>query len=86
MGYNPPHAPSGCIMTVTLKNGIELVERVEKGPWEPPNVPTQERLREKFVDAAAPVIGAARARDAFDVAISIGAAPDLAALTALLRT
>lgn len=85
LGYNPASAPSGCIMTVVLKDGTEIVERVDRGPWEPPNVPTLERLREKFLGAAGPVIGDARANAAFDAAWAIDSASDLEGLMHLVR-
>jgi 2-methylcitrate dehydratase PrpD len=85
LGYNPPHAPSGCIMTIRLKDGTEHVERVEKGPWEPPNVPSRESLRQKFLGAAAPVIGQANAEKAFNVAEAIETARDMDQLMSLLR-
>ena len=85
LGYNPPNAPSGCIMTLALKDGTELVERVEKGPWEPPNVPTRESLQQKFLGAAAPVIGETNAEEAFHLSETIETASDVEQLMSLLR-
>ena len=85
LGYNPRNAPSGCIMTVRLKDGTELVERVEKGPWEPPNVPTRDSLQQKFLGAAAPVIGAANAEEAFQLSETIETVGDVGRLMSLLR-
>ena len=85
LGYNPRNAPSGCIMTVRLKDGTERVERVEKGPWEPPNVPTRESLQQKFLGAASPVIGETKAEEAFHLSVTIETASDVERLMSLLR-
>jgi 2-methylcitrate dehydratase PrpD len=85
LGYNPPNAPSGCIMTVRLKDGVELEERVEKGPWEPPNVPSRDSLREKFLGAATSVIGTTNAENAFDAIEAIETVSDVENLMSLLR-
>ena len=85
LGYNPRNAPSGCIMTVRLKDGTERVERVEKGPWEPPNVPTRESLQQKFLGAASPVIGETKAEEAFHLSETIETASDVERLMSLLR-
>jgi 2-methylcitrate dehydratase PrpD len=85
LGYNPASAPSGCIMAVRLKDGSEYVEQVNRGPWEPPNVPDDDTLRGKFVSACNGVIGARAANMAFDAAYSIDSATDVHSLMHLLR-
>jgi 2-methylcitrate dehydratase PrpD len=47
-GYNPSYAPYGCVVQVTLKDGRKLVERVDKGPWEPSTPPGWDDLVPKF--------------------------------------
>jgi 2-methylcitrate dehydratase PrpD len=86
LGYNPSSGPSGCIMTVRLRNGTEYVERVDKGPWEPPSVPSEITLREKFVAASEGIVDARSSSAAFDALCSIERASDVHALMALLRT
>lgn len=65
LGYNPPEAPSGCIMTMRLKDGAIYTERSEHGPWEPPNIPPWDELLDKFVGASSEVLDATDARRAF---------------------
>jgi 2-methylcitrate dehydratase PrpD len=86
LGYNPSSGPSGCIMTVRMRNGTEYVERVDKGPWEPPSIPSEKTLREKFVTASEGIIDATSSNAAFDALYSIEGASDVHALMALLRT
>jgi len=51
-GYNPPHAPYGCLVKIRLKDGRELSQQVDKGPWEPETPPQWDDLAEKFVGNA----------------------------------
>lgn len=51
-GYNPPHAPYGCLVKIRLKDGRELSRQVDKGPWEPETPPQWNDLVEKFVGSA----------------------------------
>lgn len=85
LGYNPTSAPSGCIMTVRLKGGQEFVERVDRGPWEPPSIPSDDTLREKFVSACNGVLDSNAANRAFEAAYSIDRQSGVQSLMSLLR-
>jgi len=47
-GYNPPHAPYGCLVKIRLKNGQEFSRQVDQGPWEPATPPSWDDLVEKY--------------------------------------
>lgn len=47
-GYNPPHAPYGCLLKVKLKDGKELSEQVDHGPWELGTPPTWDDVVDKY--------------------------------------
>ena len=47
-GYNPPHAPYGCLVKIRLKDGRELSRQVDQGPWEPATPPSWDDLVEKY--------------------------------------
>ncbi len=47
-GYNPPHAPYGCLVRIILKNGQLVSQQVDQGPWEPQTPPSWNDLVEKF--------------------------------------
>ncbi len=60
LGYNPDAAPSGCILTIRLKDGTEHVRHQYRGPWEPETPPGWEALGAKFRSCARGVIQADR--------------------------
>lgn len=85
LGYNPPEAPSGCIMTVVLKDGRSCTERVLRGPWEPPSVPGPSELLGKFIDAGSQLLEEADAQRAFAMLQDLDTLPRVDELTRILR-
>ncbi|MEL0107884.1 MAG: MmgE/PrpD family protein [Rhodospirillales bacterium] len=51
-GFLPPHAPHGCHMTITMKDGTEYAFEQNRGPWEPATSPSFDDLAEKFRSCA----------------------------------
>jgi len=47
-GYNPPHAPYGCLIKIGLKDGRVLSRQVDQGPWEPGTPPSWDDVVEKY--------------------------------------
>ncbi len=66
-GYNPPYAPYGCVVKIKLRNGKELSERVDQGPWVSQNAPSWDEVVEKYRSNAEPVLK----KDAVDQSIDM---------------
>lgn len=47
-GYNPPHAPYGCLVKLKLRDGRELSEQVDQGPWQGGALPSWDDVVDKY--------------------------------------
>jgi 2-methylcitrate dehydratase PrpD len=81
-GYNPPHAPYGCRLSVWLRDGTKLVRQVDRGPWEPSSPPTWNDVVEKFRGNAEAAMSAA---DADAVVTTVEGLERLDDIRALMR-
>ena len=66
-GYNPPYAPYGCVVKIKLRNGKELSERIDQGPWVSQNAPSWDEVVEKYRSNAELVLK----KDAVDQSIAM---------------
>lgn len=64
-GYNPPHAPYGCLLKVKLKDGREFSQQVDRSPWGPESPPSWDDVVDKYRNNAEPVLD----RDKIDLSI-----------------
>ncbi|MBI3937906.1 MAG: MmgE/PrpD family protein [Betaproteobacteria bacterium] len=85
LGYNPEIAPSGCILTIRMKNGTEYVRRQYKGPWEPETPPTWEALGAKFRSCARVVLPTERVDRAMALLRDLEQLDDIGGLMDLVR-
>jgi 2-methylcitrate dehydratase PrpD len=83
-GYNPPHAPYGCVVKVALKNGQQLSRQVDQGPWEPGTPPSWDDLVEKFRSSAELVVPTATVDQIVDVVKDLEKLDDVSRLMALI--
>lgn len=84
-GYNPPYAPYGCVVNVTLKDGRRFSERVDQGPWEPATPPAWDDLVAKFRGSAESVLPETVVDQAVDDIARLEQLEDIGGLMALLR-
>ncbi len=83
-GYNPPHAPYGCLVKITLKNGQQLSRQVDQGPWEPGTPPSWDDLVEKFRSSAELVVPAATVDQIVELVKDLEKLDDISRLMALI--
>ena len=86
LGYNPEAAPSGCILTIRLKNGVEHVRRQYKGPWEPETPPDFDALSAKFESCAGAVLAHDRVERTIALLRNLEKLDDVSRLMDLLRS
>jgi len=84
-GYNPPHAPYGCLVNITLRNGQRYSLQVDSGPWEPATPPSWEDLEEKFRGNAELVLPRSTVDNALDMIAQLEKLEDIGAVMALLK-
>ena len=75
-----------CDVTLTLRDGRTLRERVDYCRGEPENPPTEEAVVAKFRDLAAPHLSIAAADCIIDFALDIERRPDLGSLAEALQS
>lgn len=85
LGYNPDIAPSGCILTIRLKNGATYVRRQYKGPWEPQTPPGWDALADKFRSCARGVISADRVKRVMGLLRNLEEVDDVSRVMDLVR-
>jgi len=83
-GYNPPHAPYGCLVKIVLRNGSSYSLQVDSGPWEPATPPSWEDLEEKFRGNAELVLPRAAVDNALDMIARLEELQDIGSVMALL--
>ena len=83
-GYNPPRAPYGCLVKITLKGGQEISEQVDKGPWEPETPPSWEDLVDKYRGSAETVLSKAQSDRSIDMVHNLERLADIGELMALV--
>lgn len=83
-GYNPPHAPYGCLVNITLRNGTKHSLQVDSGPWEPATPPSREDLEEKFRGNAELVLPGSTVDRTLDLISQLEKLDDIGAVMALL--
>jgi hypothetical protein len=83
-GYNPPYAPYGCVVNVTLKDGRHYSERVDQGPWEPATPPSWDDLVAKFRGSAEMVLPKTVIDQAIDQVARLEQLEDISGLMTLL--
>lgn len=84
-GYNPPHAPYGCLIKIKLKDGCEVSEQVDKGPWEPETPPTWDDLIEKYRSSSELVLSKDRSDQSIGIVESLEQCDDISELMGLVR-
>lgn len=84
-GYNPPHAPYGCLVKIRLKDGREFSEQVDKGPWEPATPPSWDDLVEKYRGSAEPVLGRAQCDQSIETVRNLERLDDVSRLMDAVR-
>ena len=65
-GFLPPHAPHGCHMTITMKDGNVYDFEQHRGPWEPATTPSFDMLADKFRSCAELVLEKNQIDEAID--------------------
>ena len=65
-GFLPSHAPHGCHITITMKDGSVFNFEQNRGPWEPATTPSFDTLAEKFSSCAELVIDKHHIDEAID--------------------
>ncbi len=85
LGYNPDVAPSGCTVTITLKDGRRYTKPVNRGPWEPPNAPSWDDLAAKYRRCAGPVLPDARIAESIDLLARLEQLDDISRLMDVIR-
>jgi 2-methylcitrate dehydratase PrpD len=83
-GYNPPHAPYGCVVRVALKDGRRFSKQMDRGPWEPATPPSWEDLTEKFLGNAELVLPKSVAEEATELVGRLERLEDVGELMNLL--
>lgn len=83
-GYNPPHAPYGCLVRIRLKDGREFSRQVDKGPWEPETPPAWDDLVSKFVGNAELVMPGHAIQQVIDRVARLEELDDLSSLMTLV--
>ncbi|MBI2290574.1 MAG: MmgE/PrpD family protein [Betaproteobacteria bacterium] len=83
-GYNPPHAPYGCLVKIKLKSGQAISEQVDKGPWEPETPPSWDDLVDKYRSSSELVLSKAQSDRSIELVHNLEKLADLGELMALV--
>lgn len=83
-GYNPPHAPYGCLIRIKLKNGEVVSQQVDQGPWEPQTPPSWDDLVEKFRANAEMVLPGPVVNQVIDMVARLEQLDDISTLMTLV--
>ena len=83
-GYNPPHAPYGCLVKIRLKSGQAISEQVDKGPWEPETPPSWDDLVDKYRSSSELVLSKAQSDRSIELVHNLEKLADLGELMALV--
>ena len=84
-GYNPPHAPYGCLVKIRLKDGREVSRQVDQGPWEPATPPSWDDLVEKYRSNAESVLAAGRIDQSIELVSKVENLDDIRPLMDIVR-
>jgi 2-methylcitrate dehydratase PrpD len=84
-GYNPSHAPYGCVVRMRLKDGREISERVDQGPWEPQTPPSWDDLVLKYRSSTEPVLGVDRSDQSIGIVGNLQGLDDVGRLMDIVR-